>query len=317
MEQIANFLAADTLDGAVLAADGTITVHDASKFPALFPFELNIDDELLTVTAAASDVLTVSRGTGGTTAADHDDAADVFAVITKKTLDNLVSFQLAGTEVANRRIVNILNGLVEDDSGDSRVNINMLTTGEVLTPVDVADFTFDGHSISGTPTAINQGGSVYMYHPGTSTDTNTELYISVPATPYVVTAKLLMSALAWSFTSPGLYFGDGTKLHRIVLQFGNGKLTVDKYSAYNNFSAESYSQNTSPYCTPMWWRISDDGTNKHWSWSIDGINWVEAYSEGNTSYLTTTRVGICLNGNTGGNNNGKVAGLLVQSWAVT
>ncbi len=317
MEQIANFLAADTLDGAVLAADATITVHDASKFPALFPFRLNIGDELLTVTAAASDVLTVDRGVGGTTAADHDDGDDVLAVLTKEALDRIVSFQLNGTEVANRRIVNVINGLVEDDSGDSRVNINMLTTGEILTPVDVADFTFDGHSISGTPTAINQGGSVYMYHPGTNGDTNTELYIAAPATPYVVTAKLIPSALAWSFTSPGLYFGDGTKFHRIVVQFGNGQLTVDKYSSYNSFSANSYTQNTSPYCTPMWWRISDDGTNKHWYWSIDGINWVEAYSEGSTSYLTTTRVGVCLNGNTGANNAGRSAGLLVQSWAVT
>lgn len=54
------------------AGDGTITVQSAGVFPAAFPYDLSVGSEIVRVTAAAGDVLTVTRGVQGTAAGAHD-----------------------------------------------------------------------------------------------------------------------------------------------------------------------------------------------------------------------------------------------------
>lgn len=62
-----------TLDGAKLAADTTLKVADGSKFRAGMTLSPTGSDEVILVTAVSGNDLTVSRGFGGTTAADIAD----------------------------------------------------------------------------------------------------------------------------------------------------------------------------------------------------------------------------------------------------
>jgi hypothetical protein len=71
-----------TLVGDIGATDTTITVADASGFPALTPFTLILDldevtEEVVEVTSKVGNQLTVTRGVDGTTAFPHSDGAAV------------------------------------------------------------------------------------------------------------------------------------------------------------------------------------------------------------------------------------------------
>src|SRR5262249_23933752 len=116
----------------------------------------------------------------------------------------------------------------------------------------------------------------------------------------------------------GLYFGDGTKLQRLVAQLNNNFLVQDRYSAWNTFVIAPFQQSASLWSPIRWFRLRDSGTSKFYSVSPDRLNWLQVYTASSTEYLaSTTRVGVCLNGNTGGNNTGRVCGLALESWQVS
>lgn len=92
-EQFANG-ASTTLAAAATAVAGTITVTDASTFPAAAPFRIRIDDEILIVTAmggTGNTTWTVTRAVeewaGAATAAAHSIGADVRHVWTAGAAD--------------------------------------------------------------------------------------------------------------------------------------------------------------------------------------------------------------------------------------
>jgi hypothetical protein len=319
-EQFANIGSAVLNMGGTLSSGATsITVASEIQIPSTGTFRALIQNELIKVTAVSSHTWTVVRGDGGTTAATHLDGTTIYVVVTKEALDALVSVQLNGTETSNRRILNFDNSFtVADNSGNGRVDISSSPYAEVIVPPVLGSFTLDGHSVPGTPTATTQGRSIYIYHPGTTADSNVEFYITVPATPYSVIAKIIPFGLLWGFTSIGLYFGDGTKLSRIVYQLNSNAIIVDRFSTWNTFNTNSpFVQASSLLSLIRWLKIRDTGTTKSFHISPDGINFMQVYSESSSTYLTTTRVGVCVNGLTTGANNGKVAGAILESWQVT
>src|SRR5262249_51264502 len=67
-----------TLSGAVAdAAATTVTVQSASGFPTVVPFSIQIEQEVLKVTAANGTNWTVTRAQAGSTAAAHADKTTV------------------------------------------------------------------------------------------------------------------------------------------------------------------------------------------------------------------------------------------------
>lgn len=67
----------DTVNGAILAAATTLVVDDGSKFRAGMSISVAGSDEVMIVTAVSGNNLTVTRGYGGTTAANIADNAIV------------------------------------------------------------------------------------------------------------------------------------------------------------------------------------------------------------------------------------------------
>jgi len=100
--------AESTLDGAVLAGDGTITVADASSFPATGPFHVTVWDmqtffdparddgsgtgggmEIMLVTGVAGNDFTVTRAQSGTAAVGHADANEVYELIVVDIIEQI------------------------------------------------------------------------------------------------------------------------------------------------------------------------------------------------------------------------------------
>lgn len=72
-------------------ADATITLDDASGFPGSFDYRCAIEDELVAVVGITGNVLSVSRGIEGTTAADHSAGTIVGVVLTAGAIIQYVS----------------------------------------------------------------------------------------------------------------------------------------------------------------------------------------------------------------------------------
>ncbi len=86
-EQFANN-AQSSLTAAVAAGDTSLTVANASAFPASGNFRVLIDAEILLVTAVSGNTFTVTRGAEGTAAAAHVNGAYVTHVVTAAALLN-------------------------------------------------------------------------------------------------------------------------------------------------------------------------------------------------------------------------------------
>lgn len=129
MEQLANFTATTTLfmPGNLDSSSTTITVGSKFNFPTSYPFRIRIGNELLKVLASpnSTDYLVI-RGDGGTTPATHLNGVTVLVVLTKESLDNLVSIQDDDSEIGNRRILNFTSGILAvDDGSNERANVSI------------------------------------------------------------------------------------------------------------------------------------------------------------------------------------------------
>ena len=86
VEQYKN-TAETTLNEALDNSETGVDVVDASVFPAV-PFRVKVEDELMLVTAIATNTLTVTRGIEGTSAVSHSTALAIVHVLTERGLKN-------------------------------------------------------------------------------------------------------------------------------------------------------------------------------------------------------------------------------------
>jgi hypothetical protein len=69
------------------------------------------------------------------------------------------------------------------------------------------------------------------------------------------------------------------------------QLQIEKWNSATS-SAGAYVAVGSPVATPMFLRITDDGTNRISSFSTDGVSFTQLHSVGRTNFLTADQVGI-------------------------
>lgn len=127
---------------------------------------------------------------------------------------------------------------------------------------------------------------------------------SAPATPYVITAYWSGSLYTNNYYMAGLVFRES----------GSGKLVffgpecnagvsdepimTVMYCADNVTISSRYVSETGRlwggHLLEGWWRIADNGTNRIFSVSNDGQNWVEVLSQGRTTDMTPDQVGFTM-----------------------
>lgn len=184
-------------------------------------------------------------------------------------------------------------------------------------------------SLASISTWVNQGGAsvsttnggITLNAPATSGD-NIRLRVkTAPATPYVITARML-SYGAPGASSWGIGFrqsSDG-KLHLFMCGGSASGSTPGifsiKFTNPTTFSA-SYSStiayNLNTGFPPAYLRIADDGTNRLLSYSMDGVNFTPYTSIGRTDFLTADQVGFFANASSSTID----AGTVLLSWKET
>lgn len=93
-----------TLNGAIDSAVTSVDVTDASAWPTVYPFTVQVDNEKLRVTGRTSNTLTVTRGFDGTTAAAHSTGAAVLATILNSIVETVVDEEgwIGGTATGDK-----------------------------------------------------------------------------------------------------------------------------------------------------------------------------------------------------------------------
>jgi hypothetical protein len=163
---------------------------------------------------------------------------------------------------------------------------------------------------------INQGGATVASGKGAiflqSATVADEVRVqkkAAPSTPYTITAAFIPLYQNIAVPNCGL-------CHR---QSSDGKLTLLRYIATNNgsyapvacdvsnYTGPSAGYSATPAATPLlftgglvWQRIGDNGTNRTYDVSFDGVNWSNLYTVTRTTFLTADEVGFYLNNANGG-----------------
>lgn len=160
--------------------------------------------------------------------------------------------------------------------------------------------------MSATPTAASTGLSTWA-NQGTASVSDSAVGVCIAApstgvslrqrtkavpgsTPYTITALVALTCDDSSFSSAGIGWSDGTKLHTIsVVQGGGGSplIQVGRWATATGFASSDY-QSQNVRAEVVWFRIKDDGTNVTFYWSYDGANFRQVYTVAKASgYLST------------------------------
>lgn len=156
----------------------------------------------------------------------------------------------------------------------------------------------------GTATRTITNGSVYLQKPNiTGHDDIACRVVTIPGAPvsYTLTVGYSLTVL-----SPG---SGGTGGYAAVANSGSGKvsiaghLSLASYSSLvahvttltSNFTAIVANAGSVIYHAPVWVRIQDNGTNLLYSFSNDGINFIQYFSEANTAFMSRAdQAGFCI-----------------------
>jgi hypothetical protein len=119
-------------------------------------------------------------------------------------------------------------------------------------------------------------------------------YFTAPAAPYAYRAKITGT---WTATnSTGLCFGfrenatgELSLIHYYISTAPNNALAVLNWTSPTVFSAAAFAP-TTYNMQPSWFKIEDDNTNRIYSYSSDGVNWIDIYSVARTTFLTADRI---------------------------
>ena len=80
------------------------------------------------------------------------------------------------------------------------------------------------------------------------------------------------------------------------------KMVAIKWSGLTTYSADYFRRYSFHHGHYKWFRIRDDGTNRYYEASFDGITWMTMHSTLRTDFITPTRIGYGINFNTGPGN---------------
>lgn len=300
---------ANFLNAPAAAGDTTLTLGDATSFPAAGGYRVRVDNELMFVsasTATSGGTLTVTRAIEGTTAASHPEGAYVQVVVTDLALRSLARQSVAGTNVTARRELNFIQGGVTwtltDDPANDRVNVSATAGGgseaPYVAPPAISQFTFV-NQIGSTATTGSNG--LYLSTPQNGSDQVSLLVMPLPAAPYTLIGRSTHLLAGTMHAGYCLYDSASGKVQ--TYSWGSSTWYVFDWSSPTSYAGTTARNVPFSAFSPLRWiKIRDDGTNRTISLSNDGINWNQVYQIGRTDFLTPTSVGIYVDADNQGNN---------------
>lgn len=307
-EQYAN-LGATALTANYTAGDASITVTStAGKFPAAAPFRVYIADASDGHIKVILKVTAITDGTHFATSPEGTDAnaasGDGVAIsLTAGAMDAIrsdisqvgvyASLPSSGMKKGDRyRLTDGLYDFIYDGT-------NWLAFFQGFPAVRPDQVSFSWRNQNGASVANFAGATLLKLPASVSTAQITGREIAAPSTPYTITCCQLRATYNASGqnSNSGMYFADNGS-GKIVYFYitGDNIPYVQTWNSASSFSAQPYDgNNTQARVNPVWFQVTDDGTNFTFSWSADGINFIPLYNPSRTAFLTTPdRVGFAI-----------------------
>ncbi|MCU1338922.1 MAG: hypothetical protein JWO19_4503 [Bryobacterales bacterium] len=183
----------------------------------------------------------------------------------------------------------------------------------VCTATNTWQLKWNNYNVTAPPTCaaltmINQGGNTT----NTCTNTGPALTFAVtpgsasccqnwfgvqtaPATPYSFTTRMNFSNGNAAFLNAGIIFRNSSSGKAVALEFYNQTLRVEYWSATTTDGGSLTTLATIGGISSagvITLKILDDGTNRKYYWSGDGVNFMLLYLEARTTNFTADQVGF-------------------------
>lgn len=301
-----------TLDGAINDVVTSLTIDDATGFPAAAQYRIKIDSEIMIVTAGAGTTTwTVTRGAESTTAASHSDGATVTHILTAGAIDQFRADNVVADTFANLPTVGKEGRLfIQSDAAALTIARD---TGAIWQPYGpiykfkppvLADFTWVNQ---GSATATQDTG-ILLSAPVTGSTSTTSCAIlkkTAPSTPYTIRAAMKgLAAISGDTGSFGLCFRESStgeiechELSAMVSAQTRQRIGHRVTPTTNTLTTAGYlaSTNWGPSSDVFWVAIEDNGTNKKFHVSDDGEHWITVVNVVRTQNMTPDEVGFYIN----------------------
>lgn len=279
------------------STDTTVAVVDGNAFPSSGDFYIVIGNEVLRVTSRSGNNLTVVRGVPSTV---HSLGDCVTRIISKTDLE---SYWIVRDSYPNRPSPGVAGRyfIATDcplECYDDGTTWQSRIFGHNITQYDDTGFTWLNQ---GTATFETTYGFGHLNMPNDVTLQVRGRYMNAPATPYTVTAFYNYTQCNDASNIAGLIFRDsGTG--KITL-FGPSQAMVFRVAKYDSVtvlnSVYTLTWNSFPpglnICNGMWIRMTDNGTNRIYQYSMDNFYWDTIYQHGRTDFHTPNQIGYAMN----------------------
>jgi hypothetical protein len=282
----------------------SLTSGHGSRFPSSGDFWVRIDDEIFKVTSVSGDTLTVSGAQDGTSAANHSNGSTVRWVLSAAALDQLrADMALTGTYASLPSASLYKQGSVYYPTDTFYTHLvnngsswDHFYRGLKLTPPDNASF-----SDVGSPSVSTSYGGIKLSGAGTPFNV-TGRKITAPATPYTVKAAFRVQSRSTTNSSVGLFFRESSS-GKLSIYLGVLARDANQTVVFRMTSPTVYAGVTDLNDTATLWdqtiiflMIEDNGTNRVYSRSFDGISWITLLTQSRTTHLTADEVGFYVDG---------------------
>jgi len=313
MPELYTTLGESTLASSYTAGGTSIVVASAASFPTAGTFRVRVDDEIFRVTAVSGATFTVVGATEGTTAANHNSAADITEVLTAAALDGIRS------DISQSGLVSAIPGATKagnlyfptDGIAISRDTGAAQQRWGPIFPQTTSLASSFSWSNQGPATVSASSGSEFLWSPSGGVELRTR-YVAAPATPYTLTAWIT-PMLNHVGNSCFIGFHNISTGGTITFGYSNDnpvKVASIKFSSPNNYAGEYFRNQGIVGLICL--RLTDDGTLKKGLISVDGVNFVELMSMTSADFFTPTGL------NWGAYSNSAVGcGVLLNSWVIT
>ena len=150
----------------------------------------------------------------------------------------------------------------------------------------------------GTSTATLTNGEMILTPQNAAADNWRLLTQATPSTPWTFVIATVPNATGAGNAGFCLY--DGTKIENLLYSPNSNGLQVVKYTNVTTFSTVAFTYPTSSFAQNSWMylKIQDTGTNLVFSYSPDGVNYSQAFTEAVGAFITPTQIGPCVDSTT-------------------
>ena len=145
-----------------------------------------------------------------------------------------------------------------------------------------------------SPTVSTTGGGILMTTTGPGASHVIRARIkAAPSTPYTITVAAIPMNRDEQWHGYGFCVSDDTKVLTLgVNQAAGPQVLSEDWTNVTTYGAANFTAFRIAEAPVLFLRYSDNGTNRILSWSTDGINFLQLLSEGRTTFLTATKIGM-------------------------